>query len=68
MTSFPDVNNLFKNMDDNIKVNAASLVAPYVIMAFLFKILLEFPIPAIAVHVTCFSTVLVGMFSFFLFL
>ena len=40
---FPDLGNLFLNdMGDNLNTNGAAPIAPYVLLSFLFKIVVEF--------------------------
>lgn len=61
---FPDLGNLFLNdMGDNINANSAALVAPYVILFFLFEIVVEFMVLVCALDSICSSAMLVRMIS-----
>jgi hypothetical protein len=40
---FPNVNNIFSDMDDNGNTNASTADAPYAILSFLIENMLEFP-------------------------
>jgi hypothetical protein len=40
---FPNVNNIFSDMDDNGNTNASTANAPYAILSFLIENMLEFP-------------------------
>jgi hypothetical protein len=50
MIFFPNIDNVFGDMGDNVNMNAH---APYVIMYDVFKIYLQFHVLAIGLYVIC---------------
>ena len=61
---FPDLGNLIlDDMGDNVKACGAAPAAPYVILSFLFKIVVEFMFLVCALDVICSSAMLVHMIS-----
>ena len=59
---FPDLGNLFLNdIGDNLNTKGAALVAPYVFLSFLFKIVVELMFLVCVLDLICSSTMLVRM-------